>query len=118
MKPGTAPSNNWSSTDIKALSASKMEISNQSEHVLSKVSANRFNPFSTLNRAKFIGGMQLSLDLAKAFDKMPRHLLLMALERIALPEVLISLILYIHDNATMKFQKVESHSSGFGGAVL
>ena len=77
------------------------------QQVRNKVSANRFNPFSTQNRIKFTGGMQLSLDLAKAFDRMPRHLLLMALERISLPEDLISLILYIHDNAVMRFQRGE-----------
>ena len=77
------------------------------QQVRNKVSANRCNPFSTQNRIKFIGGTQRSLDLAKAFDRMPRHLLLMALERIALPEDLISLILHIHDNAIMKFQRGE-----------
>ena len=71
-----------------------------------KVSENRFNPFkATQSRAKFTGGMQLSLDLAKAFDKMPRILLLTALERIALPEDLISFIMYIHGNALLKFSK-------------
>ena len=53
------------------------------QQVRSRVAANRFNPFQpTHNRAKFTGGMQLSLDLAKAFDKMPRRCLLMSLERI------------------------------------
>ena len=72
----------------------------------SKVAANRFNPFKpSQSRARFTAGMQLSLFLAKAFDKMPRHCLLTSLERISLPEDLISLILYIHDNAMMSFSK-------------
>ena len=74
--------------------------------VRSRVAENRFNPFKQSHiRARFTGGMQLSLDLAKAFDKMPRHSLLTALERISLPEDLISLILYIHDNAIMSFSR-------------
>ena len=74
--------------------------------IRSRVAENRFNPFKpSQSRARFTGGMQLSLDLAKAFDKMPRHCLLTALERISLPEDLISLILYIHDNAMMSFSK-------------
>ena len=74
--------------------------------IRSKVADNRFNPFKpNQHRARFTGGMQLSLDLAKAFDKMPRHCLLTALERISLPEDLISFIFYIHDNAMMSFSK-------------
>ena len=76
------------------------------QHIRSKISANRHNPFRPhQERKRFTGGMQLSLDLAKAFDKMPRHALLASLERIMLPEDLISLILYIHDNALMTFVK-------------
>ena len=78
------------------------------QQIRCRVSDNRFNPFKpTQTRAKFTGGMQLSLDLAKAFDKIPRTCLLRALERILLPEDLISLILYIHDNALMCFSKGE-----------
>ena len=76
------------------------------QQIRTRTANNRFNPFKPgQGRAKFSGGMQLSLDLAKAFDKMPRHYLLQALERISLPEDLISLILYIHDNALMCFSK-------------
>ena len=39
---------------------------------------------------------------------MPRHYLLQSLEKISLPEDLISLILYIHDNALMCFSKGEA----------
>ena len=80
--------------------------------IRSRVAENRFNPFKpSQSRARFTGGMQLSLDLAKAFDKMPRHSLLTALERISLPEDLISLILYIHDNAIMSFSKGDETAS-------
>ena len=79
------------------------------QQIRTRVADNRFNPFKPgQGRAKFTGGMQLSLDLAKAFDKMPRHYLLQSLERISLPEDLISLILYIHDNALMCFSKGEA----------
>ena len=38
--------------------------------IRSRVAENRFNPFKpSQSRARFTGGMQLSLDLAKAFDK-------------------------------------------------
>ena len=78
------------------------------QQIRCRVADNRFNPFKpSQTRAKFTGGMQLSLDLAKAFDKIPRICLLRALERILLPEDLISLILYIHDNALMRFSKGE-----------
>ena len=87
--------------------------------VRSGVAANRFNPFRPhQSRARFTGGMQLSLDLAKAFDKMPRHCLLTSLERISLPEDLISLILYIHDNAMMSFSKgTESSTIRTGSGI-
>ena len=78
------------------------------QQIRTRVADNRFNPFKPgQGRAKFTGGMQLSLDLAKAFDKMPRHYLLQSLERISLPD-LISLILYMHDNALMCFSKGEA----------
>ena len=41
-----------------------------------KIAENRNNPFRTRARASFTGGTQLSLDMAKAFDRMPRSLLL------------------------------------------
>ena len=87
--------------------------------VRSVVAANRFNPFKPhQSRARFTGGMQLSLDLAKACDKMPCHCLLTSLERISLPEDLISLILYIHDNAMMSFSKgTESSTIRTGSGI-
>ena len=51
------------------------------------------------------GGMQLSLDLSKAYDKLPRCFLLQTLERVGAPAELISLIMYIHDNAIIVITK-------------
>ena len=45
------------------------------------------------------GGMQLSLDLSKAYDRLPRLHLLRWLERLQAPAELVSLIMYIHDQA-------------------
>ena len=70
-----------------------------------RVAENRYHPFRTRARAAFTGGMQLSLDMAKAFDRMPRALLLRSLERIHAPEDLIILIMFTHENACMKFQR-------------
>ena len=70
-----------------------------------RIAENRHNPFRTRARASFTGGMQLSLDMAKAFDRMPRTLLLRSLERTHAPADLIVLIMFIHDNACMKFQR-------------
>ena len=88
------------------------------QQVRCRVAENRYNPFKQGHtRAKFTGGMQLSLDPAKAFDKLPRQCLLQALERISLPEDLVSLILYIHDNALMCFSKGDDNvkmSTGSG----
>ena len=45
------------------------------------------------------GGMQLSLDLSKAYDRLPRLHLLRSLERLQAPAELVSLIMHIHDQA-------------------
>ena len=52
-----------------------------------------------LHGGTLVGGMQLSLDLAKAYDRMPRHLLAQCMQRVGAPEELVTLVLYIHDNA-------------------
>ena len=70
-----------------------------------RIAENRYNPFRTRARASFTGGMQLSLDMAKAFGRMPRTLLLRSLERVHAPADLIILIMFIHDNACVKFQR-------------
>ena len=70
-----------------------------------RIAENRYNPFRTRARASFTGGMQLSLDMAKAFDRVPRTLLLRSLECVHAPADLIILIMFIHDNACAKFQR-------------
>ena len=74
-------------------------------HIRKRIAENRINPFRSKARNPFTGGMQLSLDMAKAFDRMPRPLLLQSLERISTPADLITLIMYVHDNACMQFQR-------------
>ena len=58
-------------------------------NIRTKIAENRHNPS----------------DMAKAFDRMPRALLLQCLERINAPTDLITLIMFIHDNTCMKFQR-------------
>ena len=58
--------------------------------------------------------MMLSLDLsraARAYDKLPRRSLEYALTRINAPQELISLILFIHDNALIVLEKGGCSSS-------
>ena len=54
------------------------------------------------------GGMQLSLDLSKAYDRLPRARLLQTLERIGTPSDLVSLIMFIHDQALIVLTKHEA----------
>ena len=54
------------------------------------------------------GGLQLSVDLAKAYDRLPRRLLRKALEGVGAPGTLITLILYIHDKATIVINRHHS----------
>ena len=74
-------------------------------YIRKRIAENRINPFRSKARIPFTGGMQLSLDMTKAFDRMPRPLLLQSLERICAPADLIALIMYVHDNACMQFQR-------------
>ena len=60
---------------------------------------NVFRARSGIKRTPLAGGLQVSLDMTKAFDKLPRGLLRAALERVQAPEALITLVLYIHDAA-------------------
>ena len=66
--------------------------------------------FSGQGYARVAGGLQLSLDLTKAYDYLPRHLLLAALQRIGVPGDLQRLIMYIHDNALLVLTK-HSHQA-------
>ena len=61
------------------------------------------------------GGLQLSLDLSKAYDRMPRPLLLQSLLRIHTPSDLIALIMYIHDNATLLISRHGSQATASMG---
>ena len=51
------------------------------------------------------GGMILSLDMSRAYDKLPRETLEHALVRVSAPRDLITLILYIHDRARVIFER-------------
>ena len=57
-----------------------------------------------------IGGLQLSLDLTKAYDRLPRSLLRDALVRVGASESLITLILYIHDKAQILIRRQNSEA--------
>ena len=64
------------------------------------------------------GGMQLSLDLSKASDRLPRQSLLRSLERLQTPAELISLIMYIHDNALIVIGRHDRTTSvGMGRGI-
>ena len=56
-------------------------------------------------RHQLIGGLQLSLDLKKAFDRLPRCKLLLALHRVQAPPDLVSLVMYIHDSAELVVER-------------
>ena len=60
---------------------------------------NAFRPRSSKSVPGLIGGLQVSIDLTKAYDRLPRCVLQQALEHIHTPDSLSTLILYIHDNA-------------------
>ncbi|OLP91880.1 hypothetical protein AK812_SmicGene26361 [Symbiodinium microadriaticum] len=51
------------------------------------------------------GGMTLSLDLSKAYDRLPSDCLLAALQNMSTPPDLIAAIMYIHDNAKLVLQR-------------
>ena len=54
---------------------------------------------------RLTGGLQLSLDLSKAYDCLPRRLLLAALQRLSVPDDLLTLIMFIHDNALIVLKR-------------
>ena len=71
------------------------------------VSNLRPTPFahSAGRRPSLKGGVQLSLDLSKAFDRLPRSRLEEALRRLQVPDNLTQLILYIHYEMLLVFHK-------------
>ena len=60
-----------------------------------------FTTYAGRKQCGLIGGVQLSLDVSRAFDKLPRHRLAEALQRVCAPPELITLILFIHDNTKL-----------------
>ena len=56
-------------------------------------------------KAKLAGGIQLSLDLNKAFDRLPRCHLATALRRVGASEDVVSLVLYLHQETKMVFSR-------------
>ncbi|CAE7331048.1 unnamed protein product [Symbiodinium microadriaticum] len=73
---------------------------------------------SGIRGAALFGGLQLSLDLSKAYDRMPRALLLKSLQHVNAPPDIIALIMYIHDNATLVITRHGSQAtSGMGQGV-
>ena len=60
---------------------------------------NAWRPQTSNQTHQAIGGLQLSLDMAKAFDRLPRPLLQAALDRVGASADLATLIMFIHDNA-------------------
>ena len=53
----------------------------------------------------FCGGLQVSLDLSKAFDRIPRARLHQALLRVGAPPDLASAIMYVHDSAGIVLER-------------
>ena len=66
---------------------------------------NIFDKRTGKQRQPFTGGLQLSLDLKQAFDRIPRQQLLSSLEQLDIPADLTSLILYIHDYAKVVIER-------------
>ena len=77
-----------------------------------------FQPRSSASVNGLIGGLQVSIDLTKAYDRLPRDVLQRALEHIQTPDSLIALILYIHDNARVCIRRHDqSVEIGMGRGV-
>ena len=55
--------------------------------------------------SSFTGGVQLSLDMSKAYDRLPRARLWEALCRVGAPESLITAIMYIHQEAWLTLER-------------
>ena len=72
-----------------------------------------FTTFAGTHRCSLAGGVQLSLDLSRAYDKLPRVKLAEALQRVQAPPDLISLILHIHDHARVVISKHDLHQEIF-----
>ena len=55
--------------------------------------------FAGSTEKQLIGGIQVTLDLAAAFDTMPRHRLFEGMQRMALPQSLVQIVMNWHHNA-------------------
>ena len=66
-----------------------------------------FDKRAGVQHRHFCGGLQVSLDLSKAFDRTPRARLYQALLRIGAPSDLASAIMYVHDHAKIVLERHE-----------
>ena len=79
-----------------------------------KIAKGAYNPIARKaweSRADCLGGIQLSLDLSKAYDKVPWAKLRQALQRAQVEEELINLIFYVHTEAELVFQHADQTAS-------
>ena len=85
-----------------------------------QVADSRQQPFVHRSRPRSLirGGMQTSLDLSKAFDRLPWDRPEQSLRHVQAPEDLISLVLYLHDEMMLVFVKDDYTSEIRPGAGI
>ena len=90
------------------------------EQARQQVASVRPDPFvhSKRRSSSLRGGLQLSLDLSRAFDKLPRSKLSQALHRIRAPPDLIQLILYLHQEMILVFRRGDLTTELLTGAGI
>ena len=90
------------------------------EQARQQVASVRPDPFlhSKRRSSSLRGGLQLSLDLSRAFDKLPRSKLSQALHRIRAPPDLIQLILYLHQEMILVFRRGDLSTELLTGAGI
>ena len=79
-----------------------------------QIAKGAYNPIARKageTRSDCLGGIQLSLDLSKAYDKVPWPRLLHVLRRAQVEEELISLIFYVHVEAELVFNHADQTAS-------
>ena len=64
-----------------------------------------FTTFARRQHKPLVGGMVLSLDLSRAFDMLARSCLERSLKLVGIPDDLVTLVLFIHDNAVLVLEK-------------
>ena len=72
---------------------------------------NAWRPSKSATSHRALGGLQMSMDLTKAFDRLPHKLLQAALERVGASTDLLTLVLYIHDHAQVVISRHDLSSS-------